>query len=382
MRICRLFPAALCALLLAAPLLPADAQPLAGPRLDRFSHTGRASSGRVPFNADPVATGLSTPVTFTFDPGGRIYYGEKDTGEIRILNPSAGTDRLFFHIPDVQSTSGTERGLLGLALHPDFPGMPFVYAYVTRTLPTGVRNQLVRLTASNGHGSNMRVLFQYSLTSHTNHNGGHIAFGPDGRLYAVVGENADPTNAQDTADPRGKVLRMTTAGTAAPGNPFGNRVWSYGLRNSFGFDFDPRTARLWETENGPECTDEINRIVRGGNFGWGPRESCSDPKPQGTNNSGPTPRFMPRTFYASTIAPTGLAFCKKCGLGSGTEGKFLFGDCNTGRIHRVALTTDRFNVASQTVVFDNASCVFSLETGPGGGIFFSDPGGIFELVRS
>jgi glucose/arabinose dehydrogenase len=381
MRNGRLLPIALCALLLVLPLQQAVGRSSPGTGLARPSHAGRAPAARIEFfKAQTVATGLNRPAAFTFAPDGRIYYGEKDTGEIRVIDPSSGSDRLFFQIPDLATPTG-DRGLLGLALHPDFPGTPFVYAYATRTLPAGVRNQLVRLTADRGHGTSMKVLFQYQLSAYPHHNGGHIAFGPDGSLYAVVGDNGHPKISQQIDDPRGKVLRMTTAGTAAPGNPFDNRSWSYGLRNSYGFDFDPETGRLWETENGPECTDEVNRIVEGGNFGWGPTEDCSLTKPQGTNRDGPTPRFMPRIFYATTIAPTGMAFCDDCGLGSGTLGTFLFGDCNTGRIHRVRLNSTRFEVDSQAVVFQNDSCVYSIEAGPDRSIYFSDPDGIFKLVK-
>ena len=107
------------------------------------------------------------------------------------------------------------------------------------------------------------------------HNGGRILFGPGDKLYVMIGEGHNPENAQDrSSNLRGKILRLNTDGSPGPGNPYG-RVWSFGHRNSFGFTFDPKTGRLWETENGPECTDEINLVVRNGNFGWGPKENCS-----------------------------------------------------------------------------------------------------------
>ena len=84
---------------------------------------------------------------------------------------------------------------------------------------------------------------------------------------------------------------MTPAGGVPADNPIaGSRVFAFGIRNSFGFTFDPQTDSLWETENGPECNDEINLIVGGGNFGWGPSENCGGDSPGNTNNSGPTPR--------------------------------------------------------------------------------------------
>ena len=85
-------------------------------------------------------------------------------------------------------------------------------------------------------------------------------------------------------------------------------MFAYGIRNSFGFAFDPDTGDLWETENGPECNDEVNRIVAGANYGWGPSQSCPD-----TNNSGPSPR-LPLVTYSTTIGIAGAVFCDGCGL--------------------------------------------------------------------
>jgi glucose/arabinose dehydrogenase len=345
-------------------------------------HVPEARAGRDSFKAVDVVTGLDQPVAFTFAPSGNIFFGEKATGQINVFNPRGGGIHRFTTIPHVVSAG--EQGLLGIALDPDYPEQPFVFAYATRNAGGGERDQILRMRNVDGHAENTTVIFSSKTVSGQYHDGGRILFGPDGFLYAVQGEAHDSSNAQDKSNSAGKILRMTRSGAAAPGNPgFADKlIWSYGHRNSFGMAFDPETNRLWETENGPECTDEINLDVEGGNFGWGPNENCSDPKPAGTNNSGPTPRHLPKAFYASTIAPTGIVFCHGCGLGSGTNGRFLFGDCNTGRIHRVALTANRQDIASQSVVLATGNCVYSMERGPGGRIFFSHPGGISRLVRS
>ncbi len=115
----------------------------------------------------------------------------------------------------------------------------------------------------------------------TVHNGGRIKFGPDGALYAVVGEHANAVNAQTVnrnTNLGGKVLRMTPDGGVPAGNPFpGSFVWAYGIRNSFGFTFDPTQGSFWLTDNGPSCNDEVNRIVKAGNYGWGPQATCNVP---------------------------------------------------------------------------------------------------------
>jgi glucose/arabinose dehydrogenase len=153
------------------------------------------------------------------------------------------------------------------------------------------------------------------------------------------------------------------------------------MRNSFGFTFDPQTGRLWETENGPECNDEINLIPRQTltNFGWGPSQSCASPPPapRNTNADGPRP-VMPKFFFPNPPALTGAAFCASCGLS--TPGQLYFGDFNTGRVRRATLTADRLDVASQTTFYDHPDPVFSVEAPlDGGPIYFSTPKNIFRL---
>ena len=338
------------------------------------------------FGRKLVAGGLDFPDTFTFTPGGRIFYGEKASGEVHIVNPTQHTNQLFFRVPNVVSNG--EQGLLGLALHPDYPKTPLVYAYATRNVGGSLRDQIVKITDQNGHGKNMQVIFSSKTVSGSYHDGGRILFGPDGMLYAVQGEAHDAGNAQNLRNSAGKILRITPSGKTAPGNPFINsstrdrRIWAFGVRNSYGFTFDPQTNRLWETENGPECNDELNRIVKGGNMGWGPNENCGGSSPGDTNNSGPTPRILPKRWYTPPIAPTGAVFCRRCGLGGPSGGRLFFGAFNTADIRRVTLTSNRLDVASQRVVFTNPNGILSMERGPGGGIYFTDPGGIYRLIRT
>src|SRR5712691_4858747 len=222
--------------------------------------------------AVPVVTGLDWPAGFTFAPDGRIFYGERYTGEVRIYDPSNGSNTLFFTIPNI-STQG-EQGLLGIAVDPTFQSTrPYVYAYATRVTSNGLRNQIIRIKYVGGTGTTFKVIFSSDTVAGQYHDGGRIKFGPDGYLYAVVGEGHDSSNSQNLGNYAGKILRMTGAGKAPPDNPSPpSLIWSFGHRNSFGFAFDPQTGNLWETENGPECNDEINLIKKAGNFAWGPAE--------------------------------------------------------------------------------------------------------------
>jgi aldose sugar dehydrogenase len=325
-----------------------------------------------------VATGLNGPSGFTFAPNGTIWFLERGTGEVRTLDPATGKRHLVFTIAGVNGSG--ERGALGIALHPRWPTKKVVYVYVTRTSGGHLQNQLVRFAVHDGDGSNLKVLVHAPASSSGYHNGGRILFGPGNKLFVMMGDGHDAANAQDRTDNlRGKILRLDPDGTAAARNPFG-KIWSYGHRNSFGFTFDPETGRLWETENGPQCTDEINLIVRGANFGWGPKESCSLPKPQGTNNSGPKPRHLPKRFYASTIGITGAVFCDRCGIGT-LHGKLVFGDVTTGSIRAISLNAKRTGFStSGRIVRTAPSGVHSMEVSPRGHLFFSTASGIYRLV--
>lgn len=325
---------------------------------------------------EPVATGLEFPATFTFAPDGRIFYGEAMTGEIRIFEPANGSDMLFFTLP--VDPSG-RAGLIGLVLAPDYASRPFVYAYVVRTIDAVLTNQIVRLRDAGGTGTDPRVI--YSSVAGQEHHGTRMLFGSDRMLYVMVGDAGDPANAQDLTNTNGKILRMTSSGNVPPDNPFPDSlIWAYGLRNSFGFDFDPETGFLWEEDNGPECNDEVNLIRKGRNYGWGPAGTCEVPPrpPRNTNQDGPSP-VLPAEFF-SRNAPTGVAFCSGCGL-VGAQGDMFVGTYNTFELLQVVLTSDRRDVASVAGAYVHSSFILSIEQGPGA-LYISDDSAIYKLVQS
>ncbi|MET0801216.1 MAG: PQQ-dependent sugar dehydrogenase, partial [Actinomycetota bacterium] len=308
--------------------------------------------------ANKVADGLNGPAAFTFTPKGTIVYLERGTGEVRFLNPKTGFSRRFFRIRGVNGSG--ERGALGVALHPRWPTQPFVYVYVTRRAGGALRNQIVRIRARGDVGRGLTTILSTPASSSPYHNGGRIVFGPDRKLYAIVGDGHDAGNAQDlSANLRGKILRLNPDGSAPRSNPMiggrRTRMFAYGIRNSFGFTFDPASGRLWETENGPECNDEINLVRRGGNYAWGPGESCPD-----TNQDGPTPRRLPKFNFSSTIGITGATFCDGCRLGRTRGGDLFFGACCGGALQRIALNATRTDVVGSPVsVLGNT--VYSME---------------------
>lgn len=340
--------------------------------------------GQIPaITAEPVVEGLDFPAAFTVFPDGkRLLYGERFNGEIHVYNMLNGNDKLFFDIPGLATTG--ESGVLGLALHPSYPSQPFVFAAVTRQTANGVRHQIVRIRDNAGTGQDMTVIFSPRAANF--HNGGRILFGPDRMLYFVVGDNGSAANSQALPNINlGKVNRLTTGGGVPSDNPIaGSHVFAYGIRNSFGLGFDHVTGTLWESENGPQCNDEINRIDPGANYGWGPTWTCAEPPapPANTNRDGPNPT-LPAAWYADPPALTGIGFCQTCGLGTESEGRMFVVNWNTGHLRRVTLTPDRMGIAAQEIVYGHPSGhLLSLERARAGTLYISDPTGIYRLVLS
>src|SRR4051794_22250124 len=181
-------------------------------------------------------------------PDGRIFVTEQG-GTLRVIK--GGT---LLPTPFVSLTvdSAGERGLLGVAFDPAFASNGYVYVYYTATTPT-IHNRVSRFTASGNvavPGSEVAILDLNDLSSATNHNGGALHFGPDGKLYVAVGENANGANSQTLSNLLGKILRLNADGSIPPDNPFytqttgvNRAIWALGLRNPYTFSFQPGTGR-------------------------------------------------------------------------------------------------------------------------------------------
>jgi glucose/arabinose dehydrogenase len=225
------------------------------------------------FAQSRVAAGIRVQVAAAFAPDGRIFVVEQ-TGNVRVIK-----NNVTLPTPFVSLTVDTrgERGLLGIAVDPDFLINKYLYVYYT--VPgSPARNRISRFTATNDTatpGSETLILNLDPLSTALIHNGGAIHFGKDGKLYVAVGENADPQNAQNLNTYHGKLLRINKDGTAPPDNPFPTgseqqrRVWAYGLRNPFTFAIDQETGRIFVNDVGQSAWEEINDATVGGrNFGW------------------------------------------------------------------------------------------------------------------
>lgn len=324
----------------------------------------------VPFRVETVVANAAFPVVMAFAPDGRMFYNELRTGNIRVVQNGALLAQPLATL--VVETSG-ERGLLGLALDPQFAANRRVY--VLHSDPAG-KHRIVRFTEANNTGSNLTVMVD-NLPSAVVHNGGNIAFGPDGMLYVTLGDATVPANSQDRDSLSGKILRYdvsTAPATVPPNNPFGagNPAFNLGLRNSFDFTFHPQSGIIYASENGPNCDDEINRIVAGANYGWRPNYPCGDNDPQ---YRAPIMRFTP------PIAPTGITFYTAAVFPQFTGNLFLV-DFNQGRVRRFVVDEAAMGeiLFSEVVVDGGFGPLLDILPGPGGNIYFSSANGIHRIV--
>jgi glucose/arabinose dehydrogenase len=323
----------------------------------------------------PCRSGNATcwPTAFAFIPSGtRIFYVERFTGQIRSRSLKTKRDTRWTTIGNV--ATGDEQGVLGIAIDPRWgngnPNHKWIYVYFTRSSP--LNNVIIRMRKESGN------LIRRTLTTipaSTHHNGGVIHLGPDGHLYAVTGDAGDPARAQNLTNKGGKVLRMAKNGSRPSGQPLPGLGFSYGHRNSFGFTFDRSNGRLWQTENGPACDDEINFVRGGRNYGWGPGSTCPD-----TNTSGPSP-VAPKWRFNPVVAPTGAAFCFACRVGHGAGKNLLVGAWIDNRIRIMELNGTRNGIAGERTLFTNGQGVLAVEAAPNNRVYFSDPDGIYRLVK-
>lgn len=226
-----------------------------------------------------IASGLEVPWDLDFLPGGGALVTERDSGRILQVGPDSADDELAVDVVQtIQGVNNTgEGGLLGIAVSPEYETDGWVFVYYT----TAEDNRIARLTLG---GEPEPILT--GIPRSRNHNGGQVAFGPDGYLYASTGDSEVPSRSQDRDSLAGKILRLTVDGEPAPGNPSGDAcerdrdrcespVWAYGVRNVQGLAWDAGD-RLWATEFGANHRDEINRIGSGENYGWPHVEGIGD----------------------------------------------------------------------------------------------------------
>jgi glucose/arabinose dehydrogenase len=254
--------------------------------------SGVAQAG-VPGQPTVVASGFSVPWAISWLPDGQsaLVTQRNDFHVWRVTRSGQRTD--VGVVPESQGTGG-EGGLMGVAVSRTWNGTSDQAVYFMHTASDG--NRVARMSFNGSALSGYTVLVR-GIQKNTFHNGGRLAFGPDGFLYATAGDAQNTSNAQNTSSLNGKILRFTTTGQPAPGNPFGNLVYSYGHRNPQGLAWDS-AGRLWSAELGQNTWDELNLIEPGRNYGWPVCEgTCTDAR--FTNPKA--------TWSTAQASPSGLA---------------------------------------------------------------------------
>ena len=299
--------------------------------------------------AGTVADNLDVPWGIVFLPSGDALVSERNTGRIRRVT-AKGKVTTLGEVTGVAAPSGIgEGGLLGIALAPRNDETLFAY------FSTNSDNRVARLSLAGGKvGRPDPILTDIPASVH--HNGGGLRFDADGLLFVSTGDAEQSELAQDRDSLAGKILRIRPDGRAAPGNPFGNRTWSYGHRNVEGLALDGQN-RLWATEFGEKETDELNLISRGKNYGW--------PEVEGRSRMA---RFVsPQASWSptDTCSPAGLAITRDTAFVGALRGECLFAVPLSGADAgepRAYLAEDHGRIRSVAVAPDGALWVTTSNT--------------------
>jgi glucose/arabinose dehydrogenase len=305
--------------------------------------------------------GLKGPATsMAFLGPNDILVLEKNTGKVqRILNGNLQEKPLL----QANVSTEVELGMLGIAISKNQAGKPFVFLYYSEANSSGtvLGNRLYRYELVDDRLVNPLLLLNLPATSpivghENNHNGGKVVIGPDKNVYVIVGDvggrigNVQNIIRGNSPDGTSGILRVTQDGKSVDNGPFGSSVpntlyYAYGIRNSFGFDFDPVTGNLWDTENGGIDKDEINYVFPGFNSGWrktmGMAVSRFDPQEDLFNFDGKAKYSDPEFVWKQTVAPTALKFLNSTKLGSQYANTIFVGDVKTGNLYNFKLDTDR-----------------------------------------
>jgi len=297
-----------------------------------FAATLAAATLPTGFTETQIAAGLANPTAMALAPDSRIFVCQQG-GALRVIKNGSLLSMPFV---TVNVNSSGERGLLGVAFDPNFAENQFVYLYYT-VASAPIHNRVSRFTANGDvamSGSETVLLNLNDLSAATNHNGGAIHFGPDGKLYVAVGDNANGANSQTLTNLLGKILRINADGSVPADNPFfaqasdANRaIWALGLRNPFTFSFEPGGTHMLINDVGQNTYEEINHGIAGANYGWPNSEGPTSIPGQ----TGPLHYYGHGATATTGCAITGGAYYKPATVEfpASYVGRYFFADfCN------------------------------------------------------
>ena len=325
------------------------------------------------YSAEVVLADAAIPVRMAMTPDGRLFYAELQTGDIRIIERDGQLQEVPFATLDVES--GHEKGLLGLALDPEFASNGFVYVYATVALHNGAEShaEIVRFTAVQNRAVDKTVIVD-NLPVADLHNGGELVFDKSGHLFLGRGDIDDVATAQREGGFSGRVLRYTRDGAIPADNPYpGSAEWSRGLRNTFAMALHPQTGELFGADAGPASDDELNYLQPGKNFVWG-----MDDEPQGSGIG------FTIKVWEEVITPTAIFFHSGEGIVPSLKNQLFLSSYNEANVRRVVLAGDRFTDYIREIEFatlsdDAVNKPLHIMEGQAGTIYMSTFNAIYRI---
>jgi glucose/arabinose dehydrogenase len=322
-------------------------------------------SGDVPYEIEVVAENLYVPWSIVFTDSNRMLITERN-GKLRIVLDGKLLQEPLKEFDEVSAKG--EAGLLGLTLDPDYKSNKFLYISYAYGSAGKMNVKIVRYKDYGDKLDEEKVIID-GLPAESYHAGCRLRFGPDGKLYITTGDAGERELAQDLSNLYGKILRINADGSIPDDNPFpGSYVWSYGHRNPQGIDWFPGTSIMYSTEHGPSGFDgpgggdEVNVIVKGGNYGW----------PVVSHEESKSGMISPELVYTPAVAPASGMFYKSDSIPQ-FKNNFFFGCLRGNAIIRVVIDgKDPSKVKSADKLNDvKFGRIRDVAEGPDGAIYFS-----------
>jgi aldose sugar dehydrogenase len=315
---------------------------------------------------DDYVRGLKFAVDMTWDGEDTFFVTEKK-GAIRVVT---GGELLAEPCTVLPVNFKFLAGALGIVLDPDYDQNHYLYVYYTNKEP--YENRVTRFTVADNKCTSPEHIIT-GIPASKPHNGGQMVF-MDDKLFVTTGDAMARDRAQLTDSLEGKVLRLEADGSIPDDNPFStpdepNPVWSYGHRNPFGLAVRPGTNQLFETENGQECNDEMNIIVKGANYGW--PSTCEG------GMAGEDPH-SPLLTWAGIIVPTDLWWYD--GKIKAISDSLLMAEFRLGRVHRFTMNDAGTKVLDHTIIYQDENRVIHVSDGPDGWLYMLTVSGIRRMT--